>query len=98
MDLLIAIVGAILGISSSPEMWVAVILVVAFSSSANAFLIALALAAVALVGLKYALIPGFPLIFAVLTVVALALWSSIGWGLRTMIMRAFPQDAWTPRP
>jgi hypothetical protein len=98
MDLLVAIAGAILGISSSPEMWIAVAVVVAFSSSAAAFLIALALAAVALVGLKYALIPGFPPILAVITVVALALWSSIGWGLRTMIMRAFPQDAWPRRP
>jgi hypothetical protein len=97
MDLVVDIAGAILGISSSPEMWIAVLVVVAFSSSATAFLTALALAAVALVGLKYALIPGFQPIFAVLTVVALALWSSIGWWLRTLIVRAFPQDAWTPR-
>jgi hypothetical protein len=97
MDLLVDIAGAILGISSSPEMWIAVLVVVAFSSSATAFLTALALGAVALVGLKYAMIPGFPMILAVITVVALALWSAIGWWLRTMIMRAFPQDAWTHR-
>jgi hypothetical protein len=97
MEFLVAIAGAILGLSSSPEMWVAVVVVVAFSHSARDFLIAFAIAAVALVGVKYALIPGFPVIFAVLTVVALAIWSSIGWGLRTMVMRAFPQDAWTPR-
>jgi hypothetical protein len=97
VDLLVAILGAIIGISSSPEMWIAVAVVVLFSSSTKAFLAALALAAVALVGLKYAMLPGFPPILAVLTVVALALWSSIGWWLRTMVTRAFPQDAWTPR-
>jgi hypothetical protein len=106
MEALVAIAAQIAGTSSSPEMWIAVFTVVALSNSPKRFLIALAAAAVALVGIRASLIPGYRLLGAgVIAMIALTLWSSMGWGLRVAFAKLAPQStsdttgqAQRPRP
>src|SRR5262245_26208147 len=82
-----AMAEGIVEASSNPEMWIAVAAVVAFSSSPQRFFIALVVAAVALVVLRFATIAGDSGTRALIAVIALALWSAIGCGLRVAFVR-----------
>ena len=93
MGIILALIAeGIVRESSNFEMWFAVVLVVAFSSSAQRFFIALAVAAVALVTIRWCCsgIPEYSGTLAVMAVIALALWSAIGCGLRVAFVRFVP--------
>jgi hypothetical protein len=93
MEIILAgIADGIVRESSIFEMWFAVVSVVAFSSSAQRFFIALAVAAVALVALRSSQIGYYSGTVAVIAVIALTLWSAIGWGLRVAFVRYVPQS------
>ena len=84
MELVAAIAGQLLGTSLSPEMWVAVGLVVAFATNLASFVRALLVAALLLIGLRAAVLGNFGFLPATLT--ALLLWSLLGWGLRVLLV------------
>jgi hypothetical protein len=99
MEGLAAITGQIIGTSLSPEMWVAVAVVVYYARSAKSYFLALLIAATALLALRFAMISGYPMRAAVFAVLALTLWSSIAWGIRAAIVKVkrAPRSSWDAR-
>jgi hypothetical protein len=87
MEELAATTGQIIGTSLSPEMWGAVAAVVYYGRAAKAFAVALVIATAALLMLRFMLMPDYPIKAAGSAIVALALWSSIGWGIRVLLSR-----------
>ncbi|MGE0578015.1 hypothetical protein [Reyranella sp.] len=69
-------------------MWIAVVLVVWLGRDPRSFALALASTAIGLIGLRAVLIPGYQVVHAIGAVVALGLWSVVGWGLRLGLPRA----------
>jgi hypothetical protein len=88
MEILTNAVVAILGLSLNPEIWVAAIVVIAFGRTVGRFLIALAIAALILVSLQALLTDDYQGTDALLTVLYLTVWSSVGWGVRSLLERA----------
>lgn len=84
-DILAAVFGAIIGTSLSPEVWIAVAVVVAVARTSARFWAALVLAACGLIALRYALLPAFSIANGMATIGALMLWSLIGWGIRVAV-------------
>ncbi len=66
-------------------MWLAVGCVIYFARSTKLFLMALVIAALALVAVRFAIVTNYQPKQAVFAVVALAVWSSIGWGIRALL-------------
>jgi len=82
-----ALAGQIIGTSLSPEMWAAVAAVIYFARSSRAFVVALMIAATVLLAVRFAMIPAYQPMAVMSAVLALVIWSSIGWGIREMIKR-----------
>lgn len=81
------IVGSIVGTSLSPEMWLAAGCVIYYARSTISFFVALVIAALALVALRFAIVTNYQTKGAAYAVLALTVWSSIGWGLRALLRR-----------
>jgi hypothetical protein len=79
------IAGSIVGTSLAPEMWLAVGCVVYWARSTQSFFIALAIAALALVAVRFVVVTNYHAKAAIFAVLALAVWSSIGWGIRALL-------------
>lgn len=80
-------VGSMVGSSLSPEMWVAVGLVVWQSRSFLRFLGAAALGAFVVVGLRFAVIERFALSDAVVSIAAVFVWSGLGALIRAAVSK-----------
>ena len=87
MGTLADIAGSIAGTSLALEMWLAVGCVVFWARSTASYFVALAIAALAIVALRFAITTNYQPKQAVFAVLALAVWSSIGWGIRALLRR-----------
>ena len=87
MGLAADIAGYLIGISLSPEMWLAVSCVIYFARSTISFFMTLVVAALCLVAVGFVIIPNYHAKSALFAVLALAIWSSIGWGVRALLRR-----------
>lgn len=95
MEMLAAVAGRIVGVSLSPEMVLAVVVVVRLATSLKRFLSAFAMAAAALVLIQVFVVSGMhnrspadyspASVFA--AVAALLLWSLIGLGIKAIIQK-----------
>lgn len=79
------IAGYLVGTSLGPEMWLATGCVIYWARSAASFLAALAIASLGLVALGFAIIPNYQPKQGIFVVLALTVWSSIGWGIRALL-------------
>lgn len=61
--------------------------VIYWARSTTSFFLALAIAAIAPVVMRFVIVTNYPPRQAVFTVLALAFWSSIGWGIRALLRR-----------
>lgn len=87
MEALVALAGQVVGTSLSPEMWIAVVAVVAFGRNTSRFFIALAMAALGLVAFRALLIPDYPVQAALAAILALSIWSLLGALIRARLTR-----------
>jgi hypothetical protein len=79
------IAGYVIGTSLSPEMWLAAGGVIYYARSPISFFLALVIAALALVALRFAVVTNYHVKSAIFAVLALAVWASIGWGIRALL-------------